>query len=67
MSGRAGGAVGVSGSGSIYRKTFRVWFCQSNFFLIPPKDAQRCRKFKNRISFSELDWYGAPQAILAQV
>lgn len=54
VSSRAGGAVGVSASGSVNRKNFRVWFCHGNFFN-PPKDAQRYEKFRNRISFSELD------------
>lgn len=66
VSSRAGAAVGVSGSGSDYRKNFRVWFCQSNFFN-PPKDAQRCRKLKNRMLFSELDWCHTPQVILALI
>lgn len=64
VSNRAGRALGVSASGSVNSKNFRVWFCHGNFFN-PPKDAPRYGKFRNRISFSELDWCGTLHAVLA--
>lgn len=56
VSGRAGGAVGASGPGSIYRKTFRVWFCQRNFFFNSPKMPKDVGSLRTEFHF--LSWTG---------